>query len=232
MKNRAKIFLVDDNKEVRDSLSEYLSLHEFEVQAFSSAQGVVDAYLKDRPDLIVLDVMLPDGDGFTLAKELRGHTKVPLIFLTARESESDRLTGFELGGDDYVVKPFSPKELVMRVKALLRRVKHLDEDDLWMASWTLGEEVLRIDEETHRISLNDHEIRLTSSEWKILTYLVFNDESVVSREQILDRCLEYSFEGYDRTVDTHVKNIRAKLSNPGWIETVRGYGYRFSGTRR
>ena len=224
----AHIYVVEDNKAIREAVTGYLQLADHEVSAYGDLAGVREAMERTRPDLILLDVMLPDGDGFIFAKELLGQYAIPLIFMSARESESDRITGFEIGADDYIVKPFSPKELVLRVAAVLKRaagpaIQPADNN------WILEGHKLSTDEDAHKASLDGEPLRLTAAEWKILLYLSSNKGAVVTREQILDRCLEYSFEGYDRTVDTHIKNLRAKLGQPGWIETVRGYGYRFAG---
>ena len=139
--------------------------------------------------------------------------------------------GFELGGDDYVVKPFSPKELVLRVEAIFRRVDHADPTRKQLLRWELGESVLLFDELSHLFTMDDRDISLTAAEWRIVSYLIENAGNLVTRAQILESCFDYSFESYDRIVDTHVKNIRAKLGAVGtsWIETVRGYGYRFAG---
>jgi two-component system phosphate regulon response regulator PhoB len=174
--------------------------------------------------------MLPDGNGFALAKKIRAQSAVPIIFLTAREKESDRITGFELGADDYVIKPFSPKELALRVNAVLRRTVQAREKADGPGVWTLGEEVLGLDPAGHRALLNGVELDLTGAEWNILRYLAAHQGIVLSRGKILGECLGYSFEGSERTIDTHIKNLRAKLEDPGWIETVRSFGYRFSGT--
>ena len=222
---------MDGDREVRESLPGYLLLEDLHVRCFPGVAGVVEAVLEEHPVLIVLEVDLPDGSGFLLARELRIHTKALLIFLTSRASESDRITGFELGADDYVIKPYSPKEVVLRIRAHLRRTVPLGGDLLWSGRWILEDRILRIDEENHQVHLEEKEVALTSSEWKVLTYLVFHGPEVRTRDDILSGCLEYCFDGYDRTVDTHVKNIRAKLDHIGWIETVRGYGYRFRGHR-
>lgn len=224
----AHIYVVEDNESIREAVSGYLQLADHEVSGFGDLAGVREALEGDRPDLILLDVMLPDGDGFIFAKELLAQYSLPLIFMSARESESDRITGFEIGADDYIVKPFSPKELVLRVAAVLKRASGpaaVKADNCWVLE---GHE-LTTDEDAHKAALDGEPLKLTAAEWKILLYLSSNGGAVVTREQILDRCLEYSFEGYDRTVDTHIKNLRAKLGQPGWIETVRGYGYRFAG---
>ncbi len=222
------IFIVEDNESIREAVAGYLKLADYNVTQFEGVTGVKDAIIEKKPDLLILDVMLPDGDGFIFAKELRQYSRVPLIFLSARESESDRITGFEIGADDYIVKPFSSKELVLRVAAVLRRASknaQVTEGTVWK----LGNDVLDFDEGSHRALLNGEELKLTAAEWKILVFLSSSGNAVVSREQILDQCLEYSFDGYDRTVDTHIKNLRAKLGRPDWVETVRGYGYRFAG---
>ena len=224
----AHIYVVEDNESIREAVTGYLQLADHEVSGFGDLAGVKEALEGHRPDLILLDVMLPDGDGFIFAKELLAQHAMPLIFMSARESESDRITGFEIGADDYIVKPFSPKELVLRVAAVLKRASGPQASAI-DHSWTLDGHKLSTDEDSHKAELDGEPLKLTAAEWKILLYLSSNGGAVVTREQILDRCLEYSFEGYDRTVDTHIKNLRAKLGQPGWIETVRGYGYRFAG---
>lgn len=225
----AHILVVEDNNTIREAVSSYLQLADHKVTTFEALAGVKDTVSTENPDLLLLDAMLPDGDGFIFAKELRQKSQIPLIFMSARESESDRITGFEIGADDYIVKPFSPKELVLRVNAVLRR-SAVNTGGVNSQVWELGDSILETDEDSHKALLNGSVLKLTAAEWKILLYLSSNGGAVVSREQILDRCLEYSFEGYDRTVDTHIKNLRAKLNNPSWIETVRGYGYRFAGS--
>lgn len=222
------IFIVEDNDSIREAVAGYLKLADYEVTQFSGVSGLKEAIMEKKPDLLILDVMLPDGDGFIFAKEMRQYSKIPLVFLSARESESDRITGFEIGADDYIVKPFSSKELVLRVAAVLRRSGNEGANGGGTV-WVLGRDILDFDESTHIARINDKEIKLTAAEWKILIFLSSRGNAVVSREKILDECLEYSFDGYDRTVDTHIKNLRAKLGRPDWIETVRGYGYRFAG---
>ena len=180
----ACIFLVEDNTLIREAVSGYLKLDNHEIVEFPTAEGVEESVKKIKPDLLILDVMLPDGNGFLLAKSIRSFSSVPLIFLTAKDSESDRILGFELGADDYICKPFSAKEL---------------------------------------------DIELTGAEWKILVFLAENFGQVISREQILSRCFNYFFEGSERTVDTHMANLRGKLGS-GWISTVRGFGYKFMGS--
>ena len=230
----ARIIIVEDNDSIREAVVSYLMLQDHEAIEFSMTNGVLEAIKMKIPDLIILDIMLPDGNGFQLAKRIRDHFEIPIIFLTAKTAESDRITGLEIGADDYVTKPFSPKELVLRVNAVLRRTAEntgTGREEPEGGTWLLGEKRLRIHGRTHRVFLNDTEISLTSAEWKILTFLVQQPGIVATRDRILGECLDYLAEGSERTVDTHIKNIRKKLHDPYWFETVREYGYRFAGKR-
>ncbi|MBA7649836.1 Transcriptional regulatory protein SrrA [subsurface metagenome] len=227
----ARIFLIEDNESIREAVTSYLKLENHEVIEFDRIQGVIDAISFKKPDLLILDVMLPDGNGFQLAKQIRedkGKEHIPILFLTARTTESDRITGFEVGGDDYVIKPFSPRELSLRVKAILRRNQRsaavIDKSE-----WASGSHRLSMDGAAHKVTADDEEITLTTAEWNILDYLSSHAGMVINRERLLGECLEYTVEGSERTIDTHIKNLRAKLKSADWIETVRGFGYRFSG---
>jgi DNA-binding response OmpR family regulator len=226
----ARIFVVEDNESLREAVCSYLRLNDHEIEEFPRIGGVLAAIATKPPDLIVLDVMLPDGDGFLLSRKIRKDHDVPIIFLTAKASESDRITGFELGADDYVVKPFSPKELSLRVEAVLRRSGGGADRVAGSRRWSLGERILELDEAAHRATVDEAGINLTVAEWKILSYLAARSGTVVGRERLLGESLDYLVaEGSERTVDTHIKNLRSKLGNPAWIETVRGFGYRFAG---
>lgn len=227
----ARIYLVEDNESIREAVAGYLKLEDHDVIEFGGVAGVLEAMRHRPPDLAILDVMLPDGSGFALAKKIRAESRVSLVFLTAREAESDRITGFELGADDYVAKPFSPKELVLRVRALLRRSGAAEDAKGADGCWERGGAKLCLDGAGHRALLGGVELVLTAAEWKILEHLARNAGIVVSRERLLGESLGYAYEGSERTIDTHVKNLRAKLGDPGWVETVRGYGYRFAGSR-
>ncbi len=226
------IAIIEDNTAIREAVAAYLKIEDFEVVEFESCSGVKDYLRKKDVDLALMDITLPDGDGFYLVKEIRNFSDIPIIFLTSRSAESDRILGFELGGDDYIQKPFSHKELILRIKAVLKRRKpDKDEDQaVNIQFWQAGDSIIKMDIPGHKIYLNDEEVKFTLTEWKILTYLISNAHVVLSREQILDHSLEYCFDGYDRIVDSHIKNIRAKLGSELWIETVRGYGYSFCGT--
>lgn len=224
-----KIVVVEDNENLREAVRRYLELEGMEVFEFDGIKEAERAFPGIDPDLAILDVMLPDGDGFLFGKRLRTKSQVPIIFLTARTEESDRITGLEIGADDYVVKPFSPKELVLRVKAVLRRAAATADDASESMGYTLGDALLEIREDEHRVLLDGEPITLTAAEWNILDYLARHAPQVFDRSRILEVCLGSIAEGSERTVDTHVKNIRNKLERAEWIETVRGFGYRFNG---
>ena len=227
----ACVIIVEDNSLIRDAVSGYLKLDGYKTLEFGGVSGVLDAVKRETADLAILDVMLPDGSGFALAKEIRASSDIPLIFLTAKDSESDRILGFELGADDYICKPFSAKELVLRIHALLRRSGKTDSGKSTASGeWKSGNSTVIIDEAKHSVSVDGNAAELTSTEWKILLYLASNAGQVVSREQLLGECLNYFFEGSERTIDTHMANLRSKIGQQ-WISTVRGFGYRFSGIK-
>lgn len=225
------VAILEDNENVREAAAGYLRLEGYNVLEYSLIRDIEPLLASPaKPvDIALLDVMLPDGDSFMLAKRLRAIPgfSVPLVFLTARDGESDRITGFELGADDYVTKPFSPKELVLRVNAILRRRQPLGAVG---NRFSLGDSILEIREAEHSVRLDGSEIRLTAAEWNIVAYLSNWPGRVFSRLRILESCLESIAENSERTVDTHVKNIRRKIGEE-WIETVRGFGYRFTGAR-
>lgn len=223
----SRVFVIEDNALIRESVAEYFQVNGFDVKEFERGTGVLDTLKVSPPDTIILDIMLPDVSGYILAKQIRTQSSVPIIFLTAREDESDRVMGFEVGGDDYVVKPFSTKELFMRTQAILKRVSPDTAEKREYGSWERSGELLTVDTRARRATVDERELQLTNAEWQILTYLVFREGRAISRQQILGECLGYLVEGSERTVDTHIANIRAALGNASWIETVRGFGYRF-----
>ena len=226
------IYIVEDHDVIRNGVVQYLELSGFEAKGYGTLAEARTAFAEKVPDLLIQDVMLPDGDGFGFVKEVRAeHSRLPIIFLTARVDESDRILGFELGCDDYISKPFSPKELVLRVQALLRRVDEMSPERSVVMKYQSGDSILVMDEDEHKLLIDDDPVTLTAAEWRIVAYLASNSPNLISRSQILSECFDYSFESYERVVDTHIKNIRAKLNKESWIETVRGYGYRFAGKR-
>ncbi len=227
------IYIVEDHDVIRNGVVQYLAISGYEAVGQRNIEEVRTAFENRVPDLLIQDVMLPDGDGFSFVKEVKQrYPKLPVIFLTARTEESDRILGFELGADDYISKPFSPKELVLRIQALFRRIDELDSnmgDNVY--KYHDGDNTMVIDDNEHVLSINGSPITLTAAEWRIVFYLASNSPNLITRAQILEECFDYSFESYERVVDTHIKNIRAKLKPGSWIDTVRGYGYRFSGKK-
>ena len=225
------VYVADTNEEDREGVKQYLELSGYEVQAFEDLHALQLAVTRQVPDLLLSEVHFSDGDGFSFLKKLRQTSVFPVIFVTNRGSESDRILGFELGADDYVCKPFSTKELVLRVNALFRRIDYSASASHTGSTWMMGKSEMHLDEVSHLFSIDGEQITLTAAEWRIMSYLVSNSGILTARSQILENCFDYSFESYDRIVDTHIKNIRAKMGILGsqWIETVRGYGYRFAG---
>lgn len=225
------IYIIEDHEVIRDGVRQYLEFSGYQVQAFGDLRSAGEAFHVQVPDLLIQDVMLPDGDGFSFVRQIKTTYDFPVIFMTARVTESDRILGFELGADDYISKPFSPKELVLRVQAIFRRIESGPEKPQPMI-WYSGNDTLELDEAEHVISINKVPVILTAAEWRILSYLIHHASIVVSRSHLLEHCFDYHFETYERIIDSHIKNIRAKLgANTSWIVTVRGYGYRFAGTR-
>lgn len=222
-----RIYVVEDNKLIREAVCEYFQVNGFEVVEFDRAAGVLEGLRVSEPDAIILDIMLPDKSGYILAKEIRKYSTVPILFLTAREEESSRVMGFEIGGDDYIVKPFSTKELLLRTQAVLKRAGTESQSEREEGTWYHNGHKLHVDRRKRKAFHDGEELHLTNAEWTILSYLAFREGRAISRQHILGECLGYHFEGSERTVDTHIANIRDRLGKSGWIETVRGYGYRF-----
>jgi two-component system, OmpR family, phosphate regulon response regulator PhoB len=219
------VLVVDDERDIVELVRYNLVQAGYRVVSAPDGRQAIDVARRDRPDLIVLDLMLPILPGAEVARILKQDEKtraIPIIMLTARGEEVDRVVGFELGADDYVVKPFSPRELVLRVQAILRRE---GQDD---GEGRIVYEPLIIDLEAHSVRLGGKEIALTSTEFKLLQRLARRPGRAFSRDQLLSEVWGYGGDLETRTVDTHVKRLRAKLGEVGaWIETVRGHGYRF-----
>lgn len=224
----ARVLIVEDNRDIREVVAEYLKLNGHSAVELGEAAGAADLARSGTIDLCIIDVMIPGGSGFQLAKTIRESSTVPIIFLTARTGETDRITGFELGADDYVTKPFSPRELVLRVEALLRRG---GQPEATPQNFRRGKELLEIDPAGRRVRVNGSDVRVTETEFRFVELLVQHPGAAQSRESLMLYALEYHVDTGERTVDTHIKNLRQKLGNPSWIETVRGYGYRFAGEK-
>ena len=218
------VLIVEDEKKLADVLIAYLNKNQFRVTHFESGGGVVDWVKTNQPNIILLDLMLPDVNGKDLCKQIRQFSTVPIIMVTAMIDEIDRLIGLELGADDYVCKPFSPKEVVARVKAVLRR----SEGDL-----NLGEiyDAFEVNDQTYSIKLHQDRLDLTPVEFRLLKMFLQSPGRVFNRDQILDNIFEDGRIVLDRTVDTHVKNLRHKLKTASpehdYIRSIYGIGYSF-----
>jgi len=220
-----KVFLIEDDEDIALVVKEALKSQGFEVEHFLRALEFFRAVEKETPDLVIIDVMLPDFDGFRIANFLKNRpdlAEIPVIFLTARVSEEDRLKGFELGADDYITKPFSVKELVARVRAVLRRSGKLKERKIFRVKG------LEVDVERVSVRVEGKEVGLTPTEFRILTILLENYGRAISRDRLIEKVWGYGHDAGDRTVDVHIKHLRDKLGEYGkFIKTVRGFGYRF-----
>jgi len=222
-----RILVVEDEKSIRDAVTAYLEKEGYWVTPAADGLAALDSFDKHKYDLVVLDLMLPKMSGEQVCAEIRDTSDVPIIMLTAKGEEEDRIAGLEIGADDYLVKPFSPRELVARVRALLRRANVGDEPQRDRLEY--GE--LEIDIASHKAFIGGEELDLTASEFKLLTTLARYPGRVYSRMELVEKVLGYDFEGYERTIDSHVKNLRAKMHDdpkePTFIYTVHGVGYRF-----
>jgi two-component system, OmpR family, phosphate regulon response regulator PhoB len=220
------ILVIEDEKDISDLVEYQLKQSGFQVLTAADGGAGLEQAVKKRPNLIILDLMLPGMDGKDVCRSLKSNPitqTIPVLMLTAKAEELDRVIGFELGADDYVTKPFSPRELVLRIKAILRR-KTLDTEGVKVIR--IGD--LLIDVDRHQVSIKDRSISLTSTEFKLLLELVTRRGRVQTRQSLLDRVWGYNCEGYDRTVDTHIRRLREKLGDLAeYIETLRGFGYRF-----
>lgn len=217
------ILIVDDEKRLRRLIGDYLKKEGYFVIEAENGRIALERFKNEvNIDLIILDVMMPEFDGWAVCREVRKTSMVPIIMLTARSEEFDELFGFELGADEYITKPFSPKILVARVNALFRRV---NKKDLSNKRCFTG---LEINEDAHAVTINESNVDLSPKEYELLFYLVENNGKAVSREQILNYVWGFDYFGDLRTVDTHINRLRIKLADySSLIQTVRGYGYRF-----
>ena len=219
---KIKILVVDDEERMQKLLKDFLKMKDYEVFLAGNGEEAIDLFFKEKSiALIILDVMMPKMDGWTALKTIREHSKVPVIMLTARSEENDELKGFDYGADEYISKPFSPKILVARVEALLRRSGVQKEELLEVGG-------IVIDEAAHSVTVDGKPIELSFKEYELLQYFVENKGIALSREKILNNVWNYDYFGDARTIDTHVKKLRAKLMDKGdYIKTVWGMGYKF-----
>jgi len=218
-----KILVVDDESRLRKLVRDFLSRKGFEVVEVENGEQAVDLFydMKDIA-LIILDVMMPKMDGWEVCREIRKISQVPIIMLTAKSDEKDELLGFELGVDEYISKPFSPKILVARVEAILRRSNALGPDDIIETGG------IRLNKAAHEVTIDGEPIELSFKEFELLSYFVANQGVALSRERILNNVWNYDYFGDARTIDTHVKKLRSKMNGKGdYIKTIWGMGYKF-----
>ncbi len=221
--DRLKILVVDDESRMRKLVKDFLVKKNFEViEAEDGAQAIDIFFAQNDISLIILDIMMPKMDGWQVCREIRAYSKVPIIMLTAKSDERDELLGFELGVDEYISKPFSPKILVARVEAILRRTTGLAADDVLRAGG------IEINKSAHEVLIDGSSVELSYKEFELLTYFMENQGIALSREKILNSVWNYDYFGDARTIDTHVKKLRSKLGAKGdYIRTIWGMGYKF-----
>jgi two-component system response regulator RegX3 len=225
-----RILIIDDERSVHDVARAYLERESYEVMSAIGGRDGLALSRALRPSLVVLDLMLPDLSGEDVCTELRRDSDVPIVMLTARSSEDDRINGLEIGADDYLVKPFSPRELVARVRALLRRAGGAGEANEPVLSLDHGR--LCLDPDRHQAIVDGRRVELTPSEFKLLLTLARTPGRVFSRFELINRVQGHDYDGYERTIDAHVKNLRRKVEPdphaPRWLQTVHGVGYRLA----
>jgi len=222
--DRLKILVVDDESRMRKLVRDFLEKNNFDVLEAENGEQAVDLFFQKKDiALIVLDVMMPKMDGWQVCREIRAYSKVPIIMLTAKSDERDELLGFELGVDEYISKPFSPKILVARIEAILRRTNPSEKENLI----TCGG--IEVDRAAHQVRIDGNEIELSYKEFELLIYFIENRGLALSREKILNNVWNYDYFGDARTIDTHVKKLRSKMGDKGdMIKTIWGVGYKLS----
>ncbi len=217
-----KLLIVDDEKLIRDVIKTYAELENYETVEAEDGSEALDIVAKEKIDLIILDIMMPKMDGMTFLEKLKSNKNIPVIILSARNEEYDKLRGFDLGTDDYLTKPFSPKELLARIKAILKRSGKMIPDNYKYKG-------LKIEYPARSVYIDNKEIKLTLKEYELLCFFVTNENIALSREQLLNKIWGYDYFGDDRTVDTHVKMLRNNLGKyRNLIVTVRGVGYKYA----
>jgi len=221
-----KILIIDDEAKIVEICQDYLNAAGFQVVTSLDGMAGLEKARVEKPDLVLLDLMLPGIDGLDICRELRRDTKIPIIMLTARVEETDKLIGLEIGADDYITKPFSPREMVARVRAVLRRVQGDASAEVIRAG------NITLDRNRFIVRINDREISLTPTEFEILATLASQPGRIFSRSQLLLAVRGVTFESYERAIDSHIRNLRKKLDFDGngsdWIVTIHGVGYKFN----
>ncbi|TCW34282.1 DNA-binding response OmpR family regulator [Thermohydrogenium kirishiense] len=223
-----KILAIDDEEKILDVIKAYLEREGYSVFTETNGANAINAFKRLTPDLVILDLMLPGLSGEEICSKIRAVSKVPILMLTAKVGEDDKVYGFSIGADDYLTKPFSPRELTMRVKAILRRTK----DDMALNDiFSFNDGDLVIDTRSYEVKKSGKIVNLTPNEYKLLTVMAQNPNRVFTRGELIEKVMGYDFEGFDRTIDAHIKNLRQKIEddpkNPVYIKTVYGAGYKF-----
>ena len=226
-----KVLVVDDDEKILKVLVTYLTKEGYVTETAKDGLEAIRKAGEVSPDVVLLDVMLPGMDGWGVCKEIRRTSNVPIIMLTARDEEADRIIGLEIGADDYVTKPFSPREVLARIRAILRRVRPAGDREKAKDILRLGELILQ--HQNRSLTVKGLPIELTPTEYKMLELFMEHPDQVFSRLQLIEKVQGYAFEGYERTVDSHIKNLRKKLGDsygaPSYIKTVYGVGYKMEG---
>ncbi|MFZ5643653.1 MAG: response regulator transcription factor [Bacillota bacterium] len=226
-----RILVVDDEERIRSIIKMYFTREGFDIKEAVDGRNALDILGREKFDLIILDIMMPELDGWAVCREVRSRSSVPIIMLTAREEEVDRVVGLEMGADDYVVKPFSPRELLARVKAVLRRTGRSDIKDGKDKDVILFNESIEINTRTRSVKICGQPVQLTAKEFDLLVYMARYPGRVFTRDELLEGVWGYDYVGDTRTVDTHVNRLRDKINSvpecPNFIRTVWGVGYKF-----
>ncbi len=230
MTQEKKILVADDEPKIVDIVSLYLKKDGFLVKTAYNGKDALKTFREWKPSLIILDLMMPEMTGEQVCEAIRKESNIPIIMLTAKSDENERIKGLSIGADDYLVKPFSPRELVVRVRTVLRRFQP---NEVMADILTFNGGELEIDATRHEVKLHGKIVELTPNEFKLLLVLAKNPHRTFNRTELLEKVQGYNFEGYDRTIDAHIKNLRKKIEidqkNPKYVKTVYGMGYKFEG---
>ena len=227
-----KLLLVYDDPDLLYTLEKYLQQAGYSTVTANNGKSAINVFETEKPEAALIDVMMPEMDGFEVVKKIRSVSTIPIILLTARSDETDKIVGLELGADDYVTKPFSPREVVARIKTIMRRSNPNQQEN--QSEITIG--AITVDKNTRSVTRENFPIQLTKTEFDILVTLMESPEQVFTRDQIIDKVLGYTYEGFERTIDAHVINLRKKIepdaNNPNYIKTVFGVGYKIESFRK
>lgn len=232
--SKSKVLVVEDEKIIAEAVIAYLKKNEYEVIWADNGNQALTYFHEEKPDMVLLDLMLPGYSGEELCKMIRSESTTPIIMMTAKSSEDHIVDGLNLGADDYITKPFSPRELVARVQSLFRRT--LIDDTVRKNVIELNDNDLKIDLDAVEVFKKDELVSLTQSEYKLLVTMVKTPNRTYTRDELIQYAFNSDFDGFDRTIDSHIKNLRSKIetdsANPTYIVTVRGVGYKFNGEKR